>query len=246
MVWLNAIDPDGRTTTARHDGARITGDITVYSLKGAPEELDAFLATMAKVFEPPSLNEGFMLEERDIVRREYEYRVSEAKTYPIVRSLMKQLFGDAPRAHSVIGTPEGIALMTPEAALDLHARTHVPANAVLFVIGNAGFATLTGLVDKHLGGMPAGNPSPPLVSPPYQERREIIETSIDSAPAEQIIYLKRVKLDMPIEKDQLGRQLDLLYVILDSTLEGSLAKPLRYENFIARWYALTLTAIEPG
>ncbi|MEM7045813.1 MAG: insulinase family protein, partial [Pseudomonadota bacterium] len=143
-------------------------------------------------------------------------------------------------------TPEGIAAMTPEAALDLHARTHVPANAVLFIIGNSDLPTATRLVDEHLGNIPAGDPPPKRPPSPFEERREIIEVDVEGSSSEQVIYLKRVRLDTPIARDRLGRQLDLLYAILDSTLDGSLAKPLRYDDFIARWYALSLTAIEPA
>ena len=243
LVWLSAVNPDGRATTARHDGARMTEELTIYSLKGPPDELDGYLATMAKVFQTPSLDEPFMLEERDIVQREYDYRVVESRTYPIARKLITSLFGDAPIARSVMGTPESISKMTPKAALELHAHTHVPANAVLFVIGNSELKTTARLVDKHLGGVPAGQPLPRPLPPPFQERREVIETSVEGASLEQIIYLKRVKLEAPITRDELGRQLDLLHAILDSTLEGGLAKPLRYDNFIARRYALDLKPI---
>lgn len=246
LVWLSAVNPDGRASTARDDGAWVSGGITAYSLKGDPEQLNSYLETMAKVFGPPSLDEAFMREERDILKREYDYRLAERPLDPIVRDLQIHLFGDAPRARSVLGTPESIAKLTPEMAMALHTRTHIPANAVLFVMGNTDLATVAPLVEKHFGGIAAGDPPPRRQPPPFQERREIVETSVDGSRYQQLIYFKRIRLETPLAEDRLQLQLDLLHAILDSPLDGSIAKPLRFDDFIASSFSLNLSAIEPG
>jgi len=246
LVWLSVVNPDGRGTTARHDGAWINGLMTAYSIKGKPAELDAYLQTLAKIFEPPSLDEAFMREEIDIVRREYDYRVLEKPLHSIYRGIDTHLFGEIGRGRTTLGTPESIAELTPKAAIALHARTHVPANAVLFIMGNADLETVEPLVQKHFGGIAAGTPPPRYEASPFQERREVSATSIERLTEPWLIYSKRIKLDMPTPKDVLQRRLSLLYSIWDSTLEGSLAKPLRFDNFITNRFDLDLTAIEPG
>ncbi|MBC6445433.1 MAG: insulinase family protein [Alphaproteobacteria bacterium GM202ARS2] len=246
LVWLSTSAPDGQATAARHEGAWITPDITVYSLLGPPEDLDTFLATIANVFALPSVDEHFMIEERDVVLREYDFRYADDTSYPIARRLNRQLFGDAPMGGSVAGTPETIATMTPAMAFALHARTHVPTNAVLFITGKANIATVKRLVAKHLGDIPAGDPPPERAYASFHGRREISETSVKNAPYEQIIYAKRVKLNTLIPRDELSVKLSLLESILDSSREGSLAKPLHYDDFIARWYHIEFLAIEPG
>lgn len=246
LVWLNAVNPDGRATTARHDGASLDGLTTTYSLKGKPEELDAYLETLTKVFEPPSLDEAFMREEVDIIKREYDYRVLERPLYPVYRDIQTHLFGKMGRGRAALGTPETISKFTPEAAVALHARTHVPANAVLFIMGNADLETVEPLVEKHFGGMAAGSPPPRYERSAFQERREILETSVEGLTSPRLIYAKRIMLETPLAKDRLQLRLSLLHSIWDSTLEGSLAKPLRFDDFITNNFSLSLSSIEPG
>lgn len=246
LVWLNAVNPDGRATTARHDGASINGLTTTYSLKGKPEELDAYLETLTKVFEPPALDEAFMREEVDIIKREYDYRVSKRPLYPVYRDIQTHLFGRIGRGRTALGTPESISKLTPEAAVALHARTHVPANAVLFIMGNTDLEMVEPLVEKHFGGIAAGSPPPRYKRSAFQERREILETSIEGLTSPRLIYSKRIMLETPLAKDRLQLRLNLLHSIWDSTLEGSLAKPLRFDDFITNRFSLSLSSIEPG
>lgn len=245
LVWLSAVNPDGRATTARDDGATVNGWLTTYSLKGKPEELDAFLETLAKVFEPPSLDEAFMREEVEIIKREYDYRILEDVLYPVHRDIEIRLFGETGRGRSAIGTPESIAELTPDLALALHARTHVPTNAVLFIMGNADQKTVLPLVEKHFGDIASGNPSELYQTSPLREGREIVEVSVEGLTSDRLVYTKRIKLKAPIAQDLLRRRLSLLYALWDSTLEGSLAKPLRFDDFIASEFSIGFDALAP-
>lgn len=246
LVWLNTIGADRSESTARDDGAWINGGMTGYSMEGTPDGLDSYLETLSKAFEPPALEDAFMLEERDIVLREYDYRILEKPLHPVHRDVEIRLFGKEGRGRSVLGTQESIAALTPEAAIALHARTHVPANAVLFILGNTDLATAEPLIRKHFGSLPAGNPPPKRVPSPFQQKREIEKTSVQGIASDQLIYAKRIRREPTIPEDRLQVRLDLLYAILDSTLEGSLAKPLRFDDFIARHFSLDLYAIEHG
>ncbi len=245
LVWLSAVNPDGLATTARDDGAKVDGWLTTYFLKGKPEELSTYLETLAKVFEPPSLDETFMREEVEIIKREYDYRIVEDSLYPVSRDIETRLFGDEGRGRSTIGTPESIAALTPDLAMELHARTHVPANAVLFIMGNADRKTVLPLVEKHFGNIASGNAPEPYQTSPLQEGREIVETRVEGLTSDRLVYTKRIKLEAPIAQDLLRRRLSLLYAIWDSTLEGSLAKPLRFDDFIASEFSVGFDVLAP-
>jgi len=186
-----------------------------------------------------------MREEVEIIKREYDYRILEDPLYPVSRDIEIRLFGDEGRGRSTIGTPKSIAALTPDLAMELHARTHVPANAVLFIMGNADRKTVLPLVEKHFGNIASGNAPEPYQTSPLREGREIVETRVEGLTSDRLVYTKRIKLEAPIAQDLLRRRLSFLYAIWDSTLEGSLAKPLRFDDFIASEFSVGFDVLAP-
>jgi len=231
LAWLSAFqDPNNRAD--RHANAWTNSVATVYWESFAPSELSRAIARLKGVLDTPDLDPAFAIEERDIVMREYDLRQTGDPYLEVTTDIEQTMFPASPYGRSVIGTPASIETFTVEAALDLHARTHVADNSVLVVQGDFSPRQMKqALGGGHLGTAPtAAAPLPPLE---YTPLRDVKSAQIDIA-SPVLLYQTLVKSPDCGTIGTCDAAMVLLEDALDSALDGGIAGPLRFDNFLAR------------
>ena len=249
LAWYNArITQDSRFD--RHSNATTNLLSTTYWVSGNPEDVDELVEGLLRVLEPLALPVDFMREERDIVLREYQYRVAEDPYAPLHDDLRRRLHGDNPVARSLLGRPDDIASFSLDEARAFHRATHRPENTVLVVQGPVSRDDLLRVVQRTVGPRTAVAdvaPPPYVMGPPVRDLRTRRAPGLVRP---VLLYYKLVELPetgSPSEPglSELRLRLALLYRVLDSTLPGSIARPLRFERFVAESYTLELDAFAP-
>ena len=249
LAWLNAhgtVDLE----FARHSNATTKLRSTSYWMNGRTPEFRELAQVLLRVLDPFELDEQFMLEERDIILREHDYRVVEESYAPLRDDLMRRLHGDGPFARSVLGRPEDIASFSLAEARAFHRETHRPANSVLIVRGDVSGEELRRILrDKFGPGRPAAETRPPeyAMGPPV---RDIRTREAPGLARPELLYRKVVELPGTGPQSasglpELRQRLVLLRDVLLSSLPGSLARPLRFDGFIAESFGLDIGLVAP-
>jgi predicted Zn-dependent peptidase len=244
LAWINAF---GTTEDGvnRHSNAWTNLHSTGYWLRSAQGDLNSALRTLLKVADTLSVDPEFAAQERDIVQREYDLRVGELPLYAVTRDMDRALFGDSAFARSVIGEPDTIAGYTLDMATGLHARSHRLRDATLLVYGNITQAQFEAAVDRLSDQRET--PSPNIIDQTPWLKSEILDDrlalSIPNIAEDTFLYRKLVPLDTCGTAARCAMIVQLIEDVLDSTLPGGLAGPLRYDHFIARSFAIDLEII---
>lgn len=145
LAWLSAFGRD-QNERVRHSNAWTNHFSTGYWHKTVDDDLHHALRALMGVSNPLSVGDDFALEERDIVLREYDYRVAERPLYSVFRDMDRALYGDGALARSVIGEPEVIAYYSWDAAASLHKQSHSLSDATLLVYGDVSATRLESAV----------------------------------------------------------------------------------------------------
>ena len=120
LAWLNAVGGAARAAD-RHTNAWTNAYAIGYWLTGRPDDLPDLLGTLAGVFDPLDLPPSFAEEERNIILREYNYRMSSNKDAQAADELEAFLYQGNGLAASIIGTPEQIMALDYDTAREFHA-----------------------------------------------------------------------------------------------------------------------------
>lgn len=241
LAWLNAVG--GERAADRHSNAWTSDTAVGYWLSGAPEDLPELLETLSGVFDPLELPREFAHQERDIVLREYEFRMSGNPDGQAAEAMDAFLYDGNAVAASVIGSPEQIMALDYEDARAHHATTHVPEHARLVVIGDVTKRQVRRAMRE--AGWPEAEPAD-VGSPPFEiaapETTTLSYPDQDAAP--RMIWRRLVALPEPVQFDLLEAQTALLRDILDTNLPGGLAGPLRFDAAIARSFNVQIWPID--
>jgi predicted Zn-dependent peptidase len=244
LSWLPNMGKDSRPFD-RHTNA-VTGPLTiVYWQSGDPKQLPDMLRKLATVFEPIAVPREFAEQERDIVLREYDLRMADNPDGKIGEDVNAFLYAGNPDAYSVIGKPAEIRAMTFDEAKAFHAATHRPELARLVMIGDISKKELRRAMKT--AGFPAlSGDRARITQPPFTlaglESRNFAYPNHEIAP--RIAWRKVVTLPAPVDYDLLVIQSRLLRNILETSLPGGLAGPLRHDNMIARAFSISITALD--
>ncbi|MDD7973819.1 M16 family metallopeptidase [Roseinatronobacter alkalisoli] len=241
LAWYSAIGEEARGPD-RHSGAWTSHRAVFYSLSGKPEDLPQLTATLARVFDPITLDTRFAKEEREIIQREYQAMFAQNVTRRADEALSAVLHQGTLLAPSIIGTPAQIDGLDYDAARAWHHATHRPENAVFIFRGDVGRLQIW----RALMGLQLDLAGEPHVQPPYDIGQEMVHLAEfpDPSAAPRMIWRRVVPLDTPVPFDLLEAQLDHLREMLDTSLPGGLAGPLRFDARIAREFRLDLSAID--
>lgn len=247
LAWMNAM---GQTTgvNQRHSNAFTSALATAYVLNLPPDQAGPGLQSLAKVLAPLPPDNDFMRSERNIVLREYDFRMRENPMNSLIDRLNQAGYINDPIARSVIGTPDAIAAFSLDEARAWHSATHLPANAVLLMSGPISPAMAQRLVAQAFPAPPAGSLAQATDIRPVDFRMGPQETLQrryrDAGFAQSMINLQTtVEILPPMDIATQTAQLDLLFDLLDSTLEGSYAKPLHFDASIAQEYYIDIFAL---
>ena len=244
LAWLNAVGSRARAAD-RHSNAW-TGPFTMgYWLSGPADTLPELLEKLAGIFDPITLSEAFVEEERAIILREYEQVVGSQIDRRAHEALAAILYEDHPLGASVIGTPEQIKTLDADATRAYHAATHKPDRARLIVAGDVDRRALRGsLRDLGIADALAGSAGPPAPTLSLGEPVRTLLHFPDSEATPRMIWRRVVRLEEPMPFDQIEAHAAVLRRILYSALPGGLAAPLRYDAQIARRFDIAAFAID--
>ena len=241
LAWLNAVG--GERAADRHSNAW-TSDTTVgYWLSGAPEDLPELLETLRGVFDPIDLPRAFAETERDIILREYEFRMVDNPDAQAAAAMKAFLYDGNTIAASPIGTPEDIMALDYDEARAVHAATHVPENARLVVVGNISERQLRrAMRDADWPEVEPADVSPPPFDLTAPKTSTFRYPDPDAAP--RMVWRRVGTLPEHIQFDLLEAQTALLRDILDTNLPGGLAGPVRFDAAIARSFDVQIWPID--
>ncbi len=76
------------------------------------------------------------------------------------------LYGAHPYHHTVLGTPESVAAVTPADVVDFYRRHWLPNNAAIVVVGDVTAAQVRSITRRAFGGWSKGKPAPATFLPP--------------------------------------------------------------------------------
>lgn len=241
LAWLNAIGAN-KALTNRHTNAFTNALATEYVLSVPVENTEAAMKTLAKVFQPFSIDENFMLSERDIILREDEMRNAGPPVNDYVEKINKIGYVNDPLARSVMGSRADIAAFSLDEAKDWHRSTHRPEMTVLLIASPLPKKTIETMVSRVFSG-PNRSFIPGAVTFYMGPAQMIKRRFTDDRFGQGIInFQKTVKMEPPLNLAAQLAQISLLHDILDSTLPGSYARPLRFDGGIAQSYELQLFA----
>lgn len=243
LAW-KSIGGSGLPAEQRHSNAWTNSRTVGYWLSGPARNFVPMLKTLSGLFEPLSVTQDFAVEERGIVLREYEARLTNNPDGLATEDMNAFLYEGNSLARSVIGLPDDISAFDYEAAKRLHAATHLPENAIVIVRGDFSADEVEEGIRRS--GFPAARsgeaPSLAPFTPAAPTTREF-SFDVDAA-APRMIWRKVVTLDAPVEFDLLEIRTRLLADILGSSLPGSLGGKLHFETFVARSFALTIVPLD--
>ena len=244
LAWMNAVGADARDAD-RHSNAWTSDRAVGYWLSGAPEDLPDLLETLSGVFDPIDLPREFAEQERDVVLREYEYRVAGNPDAQAAKAMDAFLYEGNAIAASVIGTPEQIMALDQDEVHALHAETHRPENATLVIIGDVtGREVRRTLREAGWDELEEGRAE---VAPPSFDLAAHAETTFRKPrpkAASRLRWRRVVALTEPMQFDLLEARTALLRDILDTNLPGGLAGPLRFDAAVARSFDIQVWPID--
>lgn len=246
LAWLSAFQDSENDSNVHHSNAWTNQYTTGYMLRAARGSIPSALRDLMTVADPIDLDETFAIEERDIVMREYDYRVAEQPLDPLMRDIETVIYAGGPLARSVIGSPDGIETFTVEQARQLHGESHDLSQATLLIYGNF----RPHLIDRIIANISADveNPQPPAQDrsrlPPLPPMRDERAVAVAGYEDELFLYQKLIETPAcgaPVRCEML---IYLTSQVLDSALPGGIAGPLRYDNFVARSFDLFVYPVE--
>lgn len=240
LSWLNAIG-NNRLGTGGDSNAWTDKSSIGYWLSGPKDKLKENLGILSHVFDPISLPTDFALQERDIIQREYDYRIGNNHDAQIEEILDKMLYEGNGLARSPMGQKSEIAQFELSQALAIHNSTHNASNAILVVVGDITMAEVRMALPSLKSAAAITPPIQALVmaSPTTQT------TTFPDVPlSPKIIWRRIVEMPQPSQYSLLDQRCQLLKEVLLANLPGSLTKSLRYDNFFARSFDLSIQAID--
>jgi hypothetical protein len=243
LAWLPNIGKNSRPED--RDSNAWTNDHAVgYWLSGPPEDLTDMLRRLKVVFDPIDLPLEFAETERDIILREYDWRMANNPDAQAAEEMEAFLYEGNAIAASVIGTPDQIKALTYGDAKVFHAETHRPERARLVVTGDVTERQLAKAMAE--AGFPDLDANRADIAPPpftlaAPEARIFRYPNPNAAP--RMSWRKVVALPEPVDFDLLEAQTALARDILDTNLPGGLAGPLRFDAFVTKTFDISIVPI---
>lgn len=244
LTWFNSVGEASRGID-RQANAWTNKHTMMYLVTGRKEELLESINLLSRIFDPIALPNEFAQEEKDIIIREYESIFTGNKNAKIYEELDAYLYKDNVLAYSIIGTPDIIENLDFEEAIQIHFDTHKPENTRLLITGNLERQEVDQIF-SHSNWPRMDLRNNELKRNEFSllanESSEFIFTQKNNNRA--LFWRKIIRLDSQVEYELLNLKSLLLAEILNSSLEGSLAGPLHFNQAIARTFQLHIMPID--
>lgn len=245
LAWLNAFDDDASDHSHRHSNAWTNKVSTGYWASGESGNLSPIISNLITVSVPLSVDAKFAEEERDIVLREYDYRLAERPTLDVYQDIRKIIYQNGSFARSVTGTKDEIAEFDLQTARDLHRESHVLSEATLLVFGDFRMRHLEVVLDDLNVEAPSVTepPSSHTLIPELIPVRDEADVVVADLSDEVLIYEKLIAIPECMSAVRCENLAYLAERAIDSALPGGIASPLRFDQFIARNFRFYISRI---
>lgn len=246
LIYAHANEAAGSPVHGDTGNAWVTGAVTLYFFRGDPDgdPGDVFDAAR-RLLDPPALDPGFMRTERDIILREYETRAAESSDHRARAAARRALLPSHPAARRVLGSRADIQALTPDAAVAFHRTFYTPANMVLLVTGDIHPHEVALRVKRRFDGVPAGSANAQAwrdAAPGGDLDQKIVHR--DRYVAHESVLVSALA-DWPGTGNP-ARDRTVAEVaerFLSSPLPGSLAKRLRFDDFIFSRFSFSASMV---
>lgn len=242
LMYWHADNAGGRRLHARGGNAWVNGIVTSYFNQSEAHDIPDMLEFIKRLYSAPELDRDFIIRERGVVAREYDLRVSENPDRRAYVEARKDLYNNHPVSRSVIGTLESIQALTIDQAREFHSQYYHPGNSVLVIFGNVKPAEAVAVVNEHLQQLDSGRMHDAAwrnepVTEDFDKTTTFTDTQVNF---ERLVYLSLSQYPDPDDSVKNWYTLLLLNSIIDSALNGGIARPLRMDNFILRSFSVEL------
>ncbi len=247
MFW-HADQVNGKVLHGRGGGAWVNGIYTAYRTDGVTSELDDLFTFAQRLLSLPDMSEKFMLDEKRVVVREYDYRVTENPHRQMWQKMNRSLYSVSPLKRSTIGTPSSIMSLSLKDANAFHEKYYHPANMSLIVVGDLSKQLVRGYVEKYFGKIDAGSRN---IQKWRREKLTLASPKIVNLSSQLVEtggYKYRILAPWTGSGDRVQDYYTMAVAreLLNSALPGGLAKPLRLDNFIASEFGVYLGMLVEG
>jgi predicted Zn-dependent peptidase len=241
MFW-HADRVNNRTFHNRGGNAWVNGIITNYYNDGPKSDLDDLFAFAGRLLMPLSLDAKFMKDEKRIVSREYDLRVSENPKWRIQEKINRELYGANPVGRSLIGSPETIESLNLEQVDRFRKKHYVSSNMVLVASGNLTVNELRNKVESTFRSFAPGvtNRQAWRDAPVLEGLKRTIDIADGLAKFASYQYSSLSRWPGSGDPLQDIYTTRFLSELLGSALPGSLAKPLKIDDFVVSAYNVRL------
>ncbi|MCC7124387.1 MAG: insulinase family protein [Acidobacteria bacterium] len=172
--WLEAAGGNNNGSTSE-DRTNYVTDVPSNAL-----ELALFLESDRMGYLLPTLTQGKLDGQRDVVKNEKRQRVDNAPYGQAFVELSTMLYPKGhPYSWPVIGSMEDLSAASLEDVREFFTTYYAPNNASLVVAGDIDIAATKALVEKWFGGIPRGPAVPPLTPAPAALTEVVKKTITD-------------------------------------------------------------------
>lgn len=244
LAWLPNIGKGSRPED-RDSNAWTNRYAVGYWLAGPDDDLTDMLRRLKGVFDPVDLPRAMAESERDVILREYDWRMGNNPDARAAEEMDAFLYEGNAIAASVIGTPEQIKAQSYDDAKAFHAATHRPERARLVVFGDVSQRQLAdAMQDAGFPDLDArrDDSAPPRFALGAAGTRSFRYPDPNAAP--RMTWRKVVALPEPVDFDLLEAQTALARDILDTNLPGGLAGPLRFDAFVVQSFGIEIAPVD--
>ncbi|MEE9320967.1 MAG: insulinase family protein [Granulosicoccus sp.] len=150
-----------------------------------------------------------MEQEAEIIQREYDLNYRDDKRSDIWLELKEQIHSKQWPGRSFIGTPKSVASLTLADAIDLHRKTHTPANTVLLIVGNHSVKSINKLIYAVFKEREPGD-VPTAAFYKVTKAKSVVNTTEDEMRQQSTVYqMQTARLNRPATPERLHTMVGL-------------------------------------
>lgn len=233
LVFWSADKAHGSGPKDRTANAWTSRDWTGYWNSGPVEKIGDMITHAAKVFAEIDVDPDFAISERDIVEREFDLRLVESASWQLYEKLHRKMYQDHPFSRSVIGDKDSIGQFTPSLANQFMDRWYLANNATLLISGPIKAAEIGPLLKAKFNDLPTGTIPTHVWKEPIATPASVdLKMSHRNLSVPKLLYIKHAPGVASLSNKQQFVATELLSDLLNSSLPGSITKPLYYDNFL--------------
>ncbi|NVO25586.1 insulinase family protein [Donghicola mangrovi] len=242
LAWQNLQGED--TDGERHSNALTSSHATAYWLSRAPDQLQDTIARLAATAAPLTASEAFALRERDIVEREFDLHRLDDPLDAVWNDSTRSLFGDGPYARSVLGSKDSIGQFSLSSARRLHDQTHQLSVATLILRGPVSPRDVSRAIGA-INNWPAPRAAllPEALPLWPQAPLDFAYSHVSGLSRGKVIQEKTFTQPAGFTWAEIYAASGILTAMAHSTKAGGLARPLRYDAFVAASFDLGLSPL---